>query len=232
MEKTDSSTVCRGISGDDALIYEERRDHEGCRSIEWSDIMESIRFESQMDKPQNVTELLLAWGAGNKEALNDLIPLVHDELHRIAARHMRNEKRGHTLQTTALLNEAFGKLIENKDIPWKSRAHFFAIAAQIMRRILIDHARTRLTAKRGSGGQKISLDDVALVTEPRAEELISLDRALSELAEIDAEKSRIVELKFFGGLSTEEIAEMEGVSSRTIEREWRKAKAWLYDAIK
>jgi RNA polymerase sigma factor (TIGR02999 family) len=180
----------------------------------------------------NITQMLLAWSSGDEQALDELIPIVHDELHRIAARHMKGERRGHTLQTTALLNEAFEKLVERKNVQWKNRAHFFAIAAQIMRRILIDHARTRLRAKRGKRGEKISLEQVALVSESRAEELILLDKALIELAEIDPRKSRIVELKFFGGLTTEEIAELEGVSSRSIEREWRKAKAWLYDAIK
>lgn len=186
-----------------------------------------------MNEPApNITQMLLAWSSGDEQALDKLIPIVHDELHRIAARHMKGERRGHTLQTTALLNEAFEKLVERKNVQWKNRAHFFAIAAQIMRRILIDHARTRLRAKRGQRGQKISLEHVALVSESRAEELISLDRALIALAEIDPRKSRIVELKFFGGLTTEEIAELEQVSSRSIEREWRKAKAWLYDAIK
>ncbi|PWT88720.1 MAG: RNA polymerase subunit sigma-70 [Acidobacteria bacterium] len=180
----------------------------------------------------NVTELLLAWQGGDAEALNKLIPLVHHELHRIAARHMRKERRGHTLQTTALLNEAYEKLVDHKGMQWENRAHFFAIAAQIMRRILINHARKRLRIKRGGTRQKVSLDDIALVSEPRAAELISLDAALNELASFDPQKSRIVEMKFFGGLSMEEIAEIEQVSIRTIERQWRTAKAWLYDAIK
>lgn len=186
-----------------------------------------------MNKPEpNITQMLLDWSSGDEQALDKLIPIVHDELHRIAARHMKGERRGHILQTTALLNEAFEKLVERKNVQWKNRAHFFAIAAQIMRRILIDHARTSLRAKRGHRGQKVSLEHVALVSESRAEELISLDQALIELAEIDPRKSRIVELKFFGGLTTEEIAELENLSSRSVEREWRKAKAWLYDAIK
>jgi RNA polymerase sigma factor (TIGR02999 family) len=184
------------------------------------------------DSSPNITQMLIAWGNGDEEALDKLLPLVHDELHRIASRHMKNERRGHTLQTTALLNEAYEKLVERKNVQWKNRAQFFAIAAQIMRRILIDHARTRLRDKRGNRGHKVSLEHVALVSESRAEELISLDQALMQLAEIDPRKSRIVELKFFGGLTTEEIAELEDVSTRSIEREWRKAKAWLYDAIK
>jgi RNA polymerase sigma factor (TIGR02999 family) len=182
--------------------------------------------------PKNVTQLLLAWKSGDKEALNQLIPLVHSELHRIAARQMKKERRDHTLQTTALLNEAYEKLIEQNEVEWESRAHFFAIAAHIMRRILINHARKHLRMKRGGAGHKISLDHVALVSEPRAAELISLDIALEDLAKLDPLKSRIVELKFFGGLTTEEIAEIEKVSTRSIEREWRSAKAWLYDEIK
>jgi RNA polymerase sigma factor (TIGR02999 family) len=190
-------------------------------------------ISSEMDQPsQSVTQLLLAWRDGKKEALDQLILLVHDELHRIAARQMKNERRGHTLQTTALLNEAYEKLVEHKDLQWQNRAHFFAIAAQIMRRILIDHARKRLRMKRSGGLQKISVDEVALVSEPRAAELISLDNALNELARLDPQKSRIVELKFFGGLTMVEIADLEQVSTKTIQREWRAAKAWLYDAIK
>jgi RNA polymerase sigma factor (TIGR02999 family) len=189
-------------------------------------------LNSPMDTPRNVTQLLVAWREGDRHALNQLIPLVHDELHRIAARQMKNERRGHTLQTTALVNEAYEKLVEHTEMQWKDRAHFFAIAAQVMRRILIDHARKRLRAKRSGGRQKISLDEVALVSEPRAAELISLDIALTQLATMDPMKSRIVEMKFFVGLTMEEIAEVEHVSRETIHREWRAAKAWLYDAIK
>ena len=164
--------------------------------------------------------------------MDKLIPIVHDELHKIAARHMRSEKPGHSLQTTELLNEAFVKLVDKKDIQWTNRAHFFAVAAQIMRRILVDHARMRLSRKRGSGGESISLEDVALVSETRAEELIALDVALHDLAKMDPRKSRIVEFKFFGGLTAEEIADLEHLSPRSIEREWRKAKVWLYEAMK
>jgi RNA polymerase sigma factor (TIGR02999 family) len=181
---------------------------------------------------KGVTQLLRAWQSGDPDALNKLIPLVHEELHRIASRHMKNERRSHTLQTTALVNEAYEKLVEHKEMQWKDRTHFFAIAAQIMRRILIDHARKRLSAKRQGGLQRISLDQVALVSEPRAEELMALDHALSELEKLDPQKSRIVELKFFAGLTTQEIAEMEQVSTSSIEREWRTAKAWLYKAMR
>jgi len=184
------------------------------------------------DSLPDITQMLQAWGSGDRDVLERLIPIVHDELHKIAARHIRREKPGHSLQTTELLNEAFVKLVDKKDIQWTNRAHFFAVAAQIMRRILVDHARMRLSRKRGSGGQSVSLENVALVSETRAEELIALDAALDNLARIDPRKSRIVELKFFGGLTAEEIGDLEQVSSRSIEREWRKAKVWLYEAMK
>ena len=180
---------------------------------------------------KNVTDLILAWGNGDKEALDKLIPLVYEELHRLAARHMRRENPGHSLQTTALVNEAYCRLIDKQNVSWQNRAHFFAIAAQLMRRILIDHARSHLRAKRGGAVQKISLDENILVPQRQARELISLDDALTRLAELDPHKSRIVEMKFFGGLTTEEIAEVEKVSTRTIEREWRKAKAWLHHTL-
>lgn len=180
---------------------------------------------------KSVTELLLAWGDGDREALDKLVPLVYDELYRLAARQMRGEKRGHTLQTAALVNEAYCKLVDLKGISWQNRAQFFAIAAQMMRRILIDHAKTRLRAKRGGAAQKISFDEGAFLSEPRSAELISLDEALTELAKQDPVKSRIVEMKYFAGLNYEEIAEVEKISSRTVRREWHKAKLWLYDAI-
>jgi RNA polymerase sigma-70 factor (ECF subfamily) len=184
-----------------------------------------------METPPNVTQLLLAWGDGDKEALDKLLPLVYDQLYRLAARQMRREKPGHTLQTTALVNEAYCKLVDLKSIRWQNRAHFFAIAAQMMRRILIDHAKTRKRAKRGGSPTKLSFDDNAFVSEARAADLISLDEALTRLAKHDPLKSRIVVMKFFAGLNFEEIAEVEKVSTRTIEREWRKARAWLYDAM-
>ena len=186
-----------------------------------------------MDTPSssNVTQLLIAWGNGDKEALDKLIPLVHDELYRLAARQMRGEKRGHTLQTTALVNEAYCKLVDLKNVQWQSRAQFFAIAAQIMRRILINHAKARLRDKRGGDALKIAFDDSSFLSEPKAAELISLDDALTGLAKRDPLKSRIVEMKFFAGLNFEEIAGVENVSPRTIEREWQKAKIWLYKAI-
>jgi RNA polymerase sigma-70 factor (ECF subfamily) len=180
---------------------------------------------------KNITELILAWGNGDKEAINQLIPLIYSELHRLAARYMRRENAGHTLQTTALVNEAYCKLVDQKNVQWQNRAHFFGIAAQAMRRILVDHARSRSRLKRGGDAKKISLDESALIPQPEVKELISLDDALTRLAQFDPQKSRIVEMKFFGGLSMEEIAEVEKVSKSTIEREWRKAKAWLYHEI-
>ena len=179
----------------------------------------------------DVTQLLLAWSNGDKEALNRLIPLVYVELHRLASRYMRRENQGHTLQTTALVNEAYCRLIEQKDVRWQNRAHFYGISAQLMRRILVDRARSRVRAKRGGAAQRISLDETAVIPQPQSSQLILLDDALTSLAEFDPQKSRIVELKFFGGLTTEEIAEVEKLSIRMVEREWRKARAWLYDAM-
>jgi RNA polymerase sigma factor (TIGR02999 family) len=186
-----------------------------------------------MDAPsqKNVTELLLAWGEGDKNALNALMPLVHKELYRLAARQMRKEKPGHTLQTTALVNEVYCKLVDVRSIRWQNRAQFFAIAAEMMRRILIDHAKARHSAKRGGGAERISFDEGAFLSETKSAELISLDEALMALAKQDPLKSRIVEMKYFAGLNYEEIAEVEKISVRTVRREWEKAKLWLYHAI-
>jgi RNA polymerase sigma factor (TIGR02999 family) len=177
-----------------------------------------------------MTQLLAAWSEGDRSALDKLAPLVHAELHNLAHRYMRRERSDHTLQTTALVNEAYVRLIGQRDVRWQSRAHFFAIAAQMMRRILIDHARKRASAK-GGGAGKLSLEDVAVLSDERAGELIALDEALESLAQIDERKSKIVEMRFFGGLGVEEIANVIGVSSDTITREWRRAKAWLHREI-
>lgn len=174
-----------------------------------------------------VTRWLVAWGDGDQAALSKLIPLVYRELHRMAARYMRRENPGHTLQTSGLVHEAYLKLVNHKNVRWQNRAHFFGVAAQLMRRILVDHARKHTRLKRGGAGQPLSLDETAIVSRDRAAEFIALDDALTSLAKMDPNKSRIVEMKFFGGLDFEEIAEVEKVSSRTIGREWRKAKAWL-----
>jgi RNA polymerase sigma factor (TIGR02999 family) len=177
-----------------------------------------------------VTRLLVDWSNGDHAALDELIPLVYDELRRLAGRYMRRESQGHTLQTSALVNEAYLRLIDQKYVKWQNRAHFYGVAAQLMRRILVDHARSRSRTKRGGGTQMVSLADQAVVSEETAE-VIALDVALNSLAEMDPRKSQIVEMKFFGGLTTEEVAEVLNVTTRTVEREWRKAKAWLNRAI-
>ncbi len=181
-----------------------------------------------MSTPQDVTQLLVAWCEGDQAALDKLLPLVNTELRRLAARYMRRERKGHTLQTSALVNEAWLRLVNQNQVHWQNRAHFFGIAAQLMRRILIDHARRYQYEKRGGGAVKVSLDETAAVTEARAAELLAVDEALEKLTAIDARKGRIVELRFFGGLNLDETAEVLGVSSPTVQREWRAAKAWLH----
>ncbi|HKC88277.1 MAG TPA: sigma-70 family RNA polymerase sigma factor, partial [Blastocatellia bacterium] len=156
---------------------------------------------------QNITRLLLDWRNGDQTALDQLMPLVYEELRRMANHYMRNERRGHTLQTSALVNEAYLRLVDHENIEWANRAHFFYVAAQAMRRILVDHARTRNYQKRGGGALKVSLDEAAMVTEEHAAEMIALDDALEGLAKIDERKARVVELRYFGGLSVEETAE-------------------------
>ena len=180
--------------------------------------------------PKEVSRLLVDWGNGDQAALDELIPLVYDELRRLAGRYMRRENQGHTLQTSALVNEAYLRLVDQKSVKWQNRAHFFGVAAQLMRRILVDHARSRSRAKRGGGAQQVSLAEQAVISNEVAH-VIALDDALKNLAEMDPRKSQIVEMKFFGGLTTEEVAEVLKVTPRTIEREWRKAKAWLNRAI-
>jgi RNA polymerase sigma factor (TIGR02999 family) len=177
-----------------------------------------------------VTRLLVDWGNGDRAALDELAPLVYDELRRLARRSMRRERPGHTLQPSALVNEAFMRLVDQRDVRWQNRAHFFGVAAQLMRRILVDSARRRASGKRGGGTLRVSVSEAAGVAE-RAAEMLALDRALDELAEMDPRKGRIVEMKFFGGLTTEEVAAVLDVAPRTVEREWRSAKAWLHRAI-
>jgi RNA polymerase sigma-70 factor (ECF subfamily) len=181
--------------------------------------------------PGEVTQLLISWNNGDQEALDQLIPLVETELRRLARRFMRRERDDHTLQTSALINEAYVRLVGQQDARWKDRAHFFAVAAQVMRHILIDHARSYQYAKRGGGAQKVALEEVADLSEQRAAELVALDDALIDLAEIDPRKSQIVELRFFGGLSIEETAEVLSTSPATVTREWRAARAWLHRTI-
>jgi len=178
--------------------------------------------------PHQLTQLLQSWSEGNQEALDKLAPLVYDELHRLARHYMRGERMGHTLQTTELVNEAYLRLIDWKNVRWQNRAHFFGVAAQMMRRILVDVARSRRFAKRGGDACRVSLSEAADVSSERGEDFIALDEALQSLAVIDERKSRIVELRFFGGLSVEETAEVLKISPRTVMREWNLAQAWLY----
>lgn len=181
-------------------------------------------------RAEDVTSLLVASSQGDQEALNQLLPLVYDELRRLADRYLHRERSDHTLQATALVHEAYLRLIDQK-VSWVNRAHFFGVAAEMMRRILIDHARGRQAAKRGSGGIKLSLDDVLEITDEKAADLIALDESLTALAEFDPQKARVVELRFFGGLSIEETAAVMGLGTATITRQWRLAKAWLYHEL-
>jgi RNA polymerase sigma-70 factor (ECF subfamily) len=177
---------------------------------------------------QEVTQLLGDWSGGDEGALEKLIPLVQPELHRLAHYYMSRERAGHTLQTTALLNEAYLQLTDKTQPSWQNRTHFMAVAAQLMRRIMVDHARARHALKRGSGAIRVTLDETALVTEQRAEELLALDEALEKLAEFDRRRCEIVEMRYFGGLTVEEIADVLKVHPNTVMRDWRAAKAWLY----
>ena len=178
-----------------------------------------------------VSQLLIDWSNGDRAALDKLMPLIDEELRRLAHRYMRQERAGHTLQTTALVNEAFLRLVNRKNLQWQNRAHFFGIAAQLMRTILVDHARSHASAKRGGGARKLELNEALVVSQQKASEVIALDEALKQLALIDPRQSRIVELRFFGGLTVEEAAEVLNVSPVTIKREWRTAKAWLYHEL-
>jgi len=183
--------------------------------------------------PQHeITQLLAEWREGNQSALDELYPLVYDELHRLARRYMSRERKGHTLQTTALINEAYVRLIDQKNVQWANRSHFFAISAQIMRRILIDHARRHQYAKRGGGARQVSLDEAATVVMPdQSGELLRLDEALKSLAEMDPRRSQVVELRYFGGLNNEEIAGVLHISENTVTRDWNMARAWLYQQL-
>ena len=180
---------------------------------------------------EDITQLLAAWGTGDKSALDKLLPLVHAELRRIARRRMSQERDGHTLQATALVNEAYLRLAGQESFEWHSRSHFFAVCAQVMRHVLIDHARAHARSKRGGGAVQVSLGEaVALAGQP-AEHFLALDEALKFLETVDPQKSKIVELRYFGGLSIEETAEVLDISPRTVRREWQRSKAWLYRLI-
>ncbi len=177
---------------------------------------------------QEITALLAAWSDGQPEMLDQLMPLVYDELRRIAHRHLGRERVSHTLQSAALVNEAYLKLVGERQMNWQNRAHFFAVAAQIMRLILVDYARARNRDRRGGGAQRVSLEDALAVANEQSAELVALDDALNGLAAFDERKCKVAELRFFGGLSVEETAEVLRVSPVTVMREWRLAKAWLY----
>jgi RNA polymerase sigma factor (TIGR02999 family) len=181
--------------------------------------------------PQEITRLLVAWSDGDEQAFTVLMPLVYGELRRLASRRLGRERAGHTLQTTALVHEAYLRLVDQKEANWRNRAHFFAVAAQMMRRILVDYARSRNFAKRGGGVKRVSLDEAMVVSDERAADVVALDEALDALSRFDERKSRMVELRFFGGLSVEETAEVLGVSPGTVMRDWTLAKAWLQREI-
>ena len=181
--------------------------------------------------PHDVTGLLLEWREGDGAAFDKLLPLVYGEMRRIAHRYMQQERDGHTLQTTALINEAYVRLVGQQKMEWSNRAHFIAVTAQVMRHILIDHARRLHYAKRGGGAQRVTLEEAEAMTQERAAELAALDEALNELARLDPRKSRVVELRYFGGLSIEETADVLEISGMTVRRDWRAAKAWLYRAL-
>lgn len=178
--------------------------------------------------PEGVTQLLADWQAGDDRALERLMPLVYGELRRLAGRYLNREREGHTLETHDLIHEAFLRLIDQRQVDWRSRAHFFAISAQMMRRILVDHARRRSSRRHGGDVRQLLLDDVADLAVHRGEDLVALDEALTELAQSDESLARVVELRFFGGLEHDEIASLLGVSNPTVRRRWRVARAWLY----
>jgi RNA polymerase sigma factor (TIGR02999 family) len=178
--------------------------------------------------PREITQLLLAWSQGDRSALEQLIPQVYEELRRLARRYMGQERAGHALQTTALVNEAYLRLIDSSQVRWQNRAHFFAVSAQLMRRILVDFARSHHNLKRGGEAQRVSLDEALVVSEEPGADLVALDDALSALAGLDRRQSQVVELRFFGGLSVEEAAEVLKVSPTTVRRDWTLARAWLH----
>jgi RNA polymerase sigma factor (TIGR02999 family) len=182
-------------------------------------------------EPGVATQLLLSWSAGNHEALDQMLPLVYDELHRLASNYLRDERADHTLQPTALVHEAYLRLINQRSVDWRNRAQFLGVAASMMRRILVNHARDRAAAKRDGNRERISLSLVEVPSGGPDLDLVALDDALQRLTALDARKARVVELRFFGGLTMDEVAEAMGISLATVEREWSFARAWLYDAI-
>jgi RNA polymerase sigma factor (TIGR02999 family) len=187
----------------------------------------SNREAAMKPSPEEISQLLAAWRQGDREALDSLMPLVYEELRRLARRYMRGERSSHTLQTTALVNEVYLRLIDVQDVDWQGRAHFFAIAAQVMRRILVDHARTRNRVKRGGGASQLSLSDAAVLGTESPPDFVALDEALTRLSAIEPRKSQVVELRFFGGRTNDETAEVLKVSRNTVMRDWSMAQAWL-----
>jgi RNA polymerase sigma factor (TIGR02999 family) len=185
-----------------------------------------------MSASHSVTKLLEQWNNGDREALDKLMPLIYEELRKMAKRYMSQQNPGHTLQTTALIHEAYMRMVKQKEKHFENRAHFFGVAAQAMRHILVDYARTRHTAKRGGGARPISLEEAALVTPERAGELVAFDEALKELARLSERQGRVVELRYFGGLSVEETATVLKVSPDTVMRDWSMAKTWLHRALR
>ena len=179
------------------------------------------------DSAKNVTQLLLNWNRGDQSALDDLMPLVYEELRRLADHYLRGERKNHTLQATALVHEAYLRLVDLNQMEWKNRAQFFGVAANFMRRVLVDHARARLAEKRGSDDERLSLTDASSLIQQTTVDLIALDDALGALEKLDQQQCRVVELRFFGGLTIEETAEVMGISPMTVKREWRTAKLWL-----
>lgn len=189
-------------------------------------------MDEARENPLNVTQLLKKWGDGNQEVLNELMPLVYEELRRQASRFLRKERSGHTLQTTALIHEAYLKLIDQKNVEWQNRAHFYAIASTAMRRILVDYARERHREKRGGAAEALPLDEALQISaKEKSIDLVALDEALTRLAELDERQARIVELKYFSGLDNDETAAVLGVSNATVRRDWNFAKAWLKQEI-
>jgi RNA polymerase sigma-70 factor, ECF subfamily len=189
-------------------------------------------MEQSLKKSKEITLMLKEWGSGKQEAMDALLPLVYDELHRQASRYLRRERAGHTLQTTALIHEAYLKLIDQREVNWQNRAHFFGIAAQAMRRILVDYAKTRHREKRGGIAENLPLEEAAFImSEGRSVDLVALDEALTRLAEFDERQAQIVELRYFSGSSIEETAEVLRISPATVKSDWKSAKAWLYREI-
>lgn len=183
------------------------------------------------DSAQNVTRLLRNWSQGDENAASELFPIVYEELRRLARRYMRDERSEHTLQPTALIHEAYLRLVDQRRAQWQNRAHFFAVAAQMMRRILVDYARGRAYQKRGGACSNLPLEENVVIAPERSQEIVALDSALERLAAIDARKARVVELRYFGGLETQEIADVLGISAVTVTRDWKMAKAWLHQEL-